>query len=139
MSSPEKRPEPVNILLAEDDLFFSVRILSVLDKLGYLTDTAKTQDEAVRKAAENRPALVIINLASKRVGGAELIRRLKAKEPAPRVVAYLSHTRIPEVRNEVLAAGADKICANSAITMRLPQIVQQVLSDDAGPTVDDDE
>ena len=139
MSRLEEQPEPLRVLLAEDDLFFSARILSVLDQLGYKTDTAKTQEEATRKAAEGRPTLVIVNLASRRLGGAELIRQLKAGESAPRVIAYLSHTRIPEVREEVLGAGADKICANSAITMRLPQIVQQVLSEDTGPAVEDDE
>jgi CheY-like chemotaxis protein len=138
MSGPEQQSALPKVLLAEDDLFFSARLLSVLDKLGYQTYTARTQDEALQKAAEIRPPLVILNLASKRVGGAELIRRLKGREPAPRVIAYLSHTRIPEIRDEVLAAGADKVCANSAITMRLPQILEQVLSDETGAVVEDE-
>jgi len=132
MSAPPER-----ILLANDDLFFSARILSVLTNLGYQADRASTQEQALQKAAADRPALVILNLAAPRLGGLELARRLKAEAGAPRVLAFLSHVNIPDVREEALAAGVDRIVANSAISLRLPDIVREVLGSSREQAVED--
>ncbi len=132
------QPKPPHILLANDDLFLSARILSVLDRQGYRTDTAGTLDDVMRKVAEDRPALVILNLAASRLGGIETIRRLKAEPGAPRVLAFLSHVKIPAVREEALAAGVDKLCANSAISLRLPTLVSNLLGDDIGLAVEEE-
>ena len=115
------------MLVVNDDLFFSGRILSVLEKGGYRTLSAVTPGDALNQIRQSKPALVILNLGSKRLGGAELIRRIKAEPVSPMVLAFISHTLIPNVRDEVMAAGADRICANSAVSMRLPQIVEEVL------------
>lgn len=120
------------VLLVESDLFFTARILSALEKSGYSVRTARSAKDALSAVNEQPPALVLLNLAAPALGGIELIRRLKANRPAPRVLAYLSHVKIPAVREEVLAAGADKLCANSAVSLRLPQLVRDVLAG-AGP------
>ncbi len=56
----------------------------------------------------------------------ETVRRLKSLG-ARHVIGFISHTLIPDVREEARAAGADMVCANSAITQRLPEIVERVL------------
>src|SRR5690242_14147936 len=96
--------------------------------MGVETRTAASGEAAERTLEDFRPNLVILNLASPALGGAGLIRRIKSGSPDTRVVAFLSHTRIPDVRAEVMAAGADKLCANSAISMRLPDIVRDTLA-----------
>lgn len=115
------------ILLIEDDLFFQARILSALKKRGYPTETAATPEDALAKAQAARPALVILNLAAPRLGGLDLVRQLKALPDPPRVLTFLSHVLIPAVRDEALAAGADMLCANSAIALRLPDLVDEAL------------
>jgi CheY-like chemotaxis protein len=114
-------------LLVDNDLFFAARILSVLQRAGYPTEQAASMEQALEKVEALRPALVILNLASARSGGIDLIRRLKALPDPPRVLAFLSHMQIPAVREEVLAAGADRLCANSAVSLRLPDLVREVL------------
>ena len=57
------------ILVVNDDLFFGGRILSVLEKSGFRAMTASNSDESVEKTAQNRPAVIIVNLNSKRLGG----------------------------------------------------------------------
>jgi two-component system response regulator MprA len=127
----------LRVLLVNDDLFFSPRILSVLKNMGHEASTANTVEQALQKMAADKPDLIIFNLNSQRLGGMETIRRLKSEGGAPRLLAFLSHVKIPDIREEVLAAGADKLCANSAITMRLPDIVNRVMN--SSPAADDAE
>lgn len=126
------------ILLIDDDLFFAARVLSVLKRLDYVTDTASTPEQALQRAAA-RPALAILNLASPRLGGTALIRRLKREAGVPHVLAFLSHVRIPAIREEALEAGADKIVANSAVALRLPDLVREVLSGRGEQVIEADE
>ena len=129
-------PDATRVLLIENDLFFTAKVLSALDKMGCSTITASRQEEIEQKLTDADPNLVIINLAARGIGTIETIRHIKSLPDAPKVLAYLSHTKIPDVRDEVLGAGADKLCANSAISMRLPSLVQDVLAG-SGPKEED--
>ncbi len=126
------------ILVANDDLFFGGRILSVLEKSGFRAVTASTADEAVERAASEDPSLAIVNLNSKRLDGIELIRRLRTADSGLRILAFLSHTFIPTVKDAVYAAGADKLATNGAVSTRLPTIVQNLLSGAANTEVEED-
>jgi DNA-binding response OmpR family regulator len=130
---------PERVLLVNDDLFFSARILSVLRQNGYLPETASTAQQALERAAALSPALVILNLGSERLGGLQTLRRLKSETGAPRVLAFLSHVRIPEIRAAALEAGADKLCPNSAVSLRLPTLIRQVLDGTGEKVVEDEE
>jgi DNA-binding NarL/FixJ family response regulator len=104
----------------------------VLEKAGHEVKAVGTQRDAEAAFASDPPDLMLVNLASEKLGRADLIRRVKAVSPSTKVVAFISHTRIPEFRESVLAAGADKLCANSAISMRLPDIVRSVMAGASG-------
>ncbi len=130
---------PTRVLLVNDDLLFSARILSVLRQNGYLPETASTPQQALEKAADLSPALVILNLGSERLGGLETLRRLKSEAGAPRVLAFLSHVRIPQIRAAALEAGADKLCPNSAVSLRLSTLIQQVMEGTGEKVVEEQE
>ena len=112
----------------EGDLFFASRIISVLEKAGHTVKAVRTREAAETEIAADRPDLVILNLASPALGRADLIRHVKSASPGTRVIAFLSHMKLPEVRDEMIAAGVDRLCANSAITMRLPDIVRDTVA-----------
>jgi DNA-binding NarL/FixJ family response regulator len=135
-SSSGPRESPGRVLLIENDLFFSARILSVLEKAGYVARTAASREAGEREIVDSPPDAVILNLASPALGGVGFIRRAKELSPRTKVITYLSHVKIPDIRAEVMAAGADKLCANSAITMRLPAILRDTLAG-IGATVED--
>ena len=120
-------------LLVNDDLFFSGRLVSVLTKQGFDVSVAANAALALESARQKSAELVIVNANSRVIDAPELIRQMRSESKACRIIAFLSHTRIPESRDRILGAGADRLCANSAITMRLPEIVKTVLSADAGP------
>lgn len=133
-------PESVpTILLVESDLFFSARILSVLKKSGYGARSATTPDQALALLKSARPALAIVSLNDPRLSSLDLIRHLRATEGAPPVLAYLSHVRIPALREEALAAGVDKLVPNSAISLRLVTILEEVLGGGIKEPVEDEE
>ena len=116
------------VLVMEDDLFFSVRIETGLRKAGYAAQVVTQGDEAVHAAQARPPDLVIISFSGKRFDAADITRRLKAlPDPAP-VLGFVSHVWMPQVRPNAMAAGCDMLVANSALTMRLPQIVEKILS-----------
>jgi len=125
------------VLVVNDDLFFGGRILSVLEKSGFRTATADSAAEAVESVSELRPDLVLVNLNSPRLDGMGVVRDVRLAAPKVLILAFLSHTLIPPVRNEVLAAGADQIVANSAVSMRLPAIVEALLSGQQLNSTDD--
>jgi CheY-like chemotaxis protein len=125
------------VLLVDDDLFLSARILSVLRRLGYRAESVRTISDA-EEAARVGQDLVILNFGSRRLGTLETIERLKGAG-APRLLAYLSHVKIPDVREAVLAAGADRIVPNSAVSQRLPEILTRIFANEPLPSDIDEE
>lgn len=121
-----------SVLVVDNDLFFSARILSVLDLAGFNAKLVSTREAAERELLDRKPDMVILNLASPALGQVDLIRHVKAVSPTTKIVTFLSHMKIPEVRAEVMTAGADKLCANSAISMRLPDIVRDAFAGKGG-------
>ena len=117
------------VLLVESDLFFAARLLAGLTKLGYWVERAWTEKQALELSEELKPELAIVNLASAKIDGLTLARKLKADRGVPRVLAYYSHVKIPEIREQALAAGIDKLVPNSAITQRLETVLRSVMGD----------
>ncbi len=117
----------LNILVVEDDLFFSVRIESVLKKLGYAVHVIGDKEKALEHARQHAPALVIVNFGSDRVSPADVTRHIKELPHPPPVLGFCPHVWMPQIRPNALAAGCDLLVANSALTMRLPQFVEKLL------------
>jgi CheY-like chemotaxis protein len=115
-------------LIVEDDLLFSVRMERSLAVAGYETHTVSKPDEAVEWARAHPPILTIVNCGSPRLPGADAVRLLRAALPDLPIIGYMPHTRMPELKPPVRAAGCDLVVANSAISMRLPQIVERLLA-----------
>ena len=116
--------QPLRVLLVNDDLFFSARILSVLKGLGHEALSAATLEDAARKLHED-PAVVILNFGSARVGGVQGVEKLKSAG-AERIIGFLSHVKIPDVREIAIVAGLDRLVPNSSITQHLPEILAQL-------------
>jgi CheY-like chemotaxis protein len=116
----------LDVLVVEDDLFFGVRIEKTLQRLGYTVFMAKSRDEALAMAEEHPPALVIVNFGRDQLEPTEVVRRIKALPHAPPVLGFVSHKWIPHVRPNAMAAGCDLLVANSALSMRLSQLVAKL-------------
>lgn len=117
-------------LVVEDDLFFAVRIETTLKRLGYAVHIVGSEEEAVAQAEASPPTLAIVNFGSRKFAPGDVVKRLKALPNAAPVLGFVSHVWIPQVRPNALIAGVDLLVANSALSMRLPQLVERLTSQD---------
>lgn len=80
--------------------------------------------EAIRRAARHRPDLVLLDIGGSSVAGFDLLRRLKARPAAPRVV--LVADVVPAgLRAAMQEAGADGIVTRHAFALPLLELVDR--------------
>jgi len=114
------------VLVIDEDLLFSTRVESTLGKLGYEVFVTNDPEEAVEIAESSRLALTIVNFGREGLEPLKTVAKLKLVfQPSP-ILGFLSHKLIPDVRDEAREAGCDLLVANSALVMRLPQLMQRL-------------
>lgn len=129
----------IRILALEKDLFFSVKIHDTLRHHDMHVTTVRTLaafEQQLAATGDEQPALVIVNTATQGVDWEAAIRR--THERGLPVLAFGSHMDL-EARTKALAAGAQRVVANSKFTSDMPGLVQRLLSEPgATPTLDSD-
>jgi CheY-like chemotaxis protein len=114
------------VLVIDEDLLFSIRVETTLRKLGYDVLVTASPEEAITIAEGERLDLTIINFGRENLHPLETVARIKAaRQPAP-VMGFLSHKLIPGMRDAAREAGCDLLVANSALVLRLAQLVQRL-------------
>ena len=134
------------ILALEKDLFFSVKIRDTLLHYDMDVTTVRTLaslEQSLDVSGDAKPALVIVDIASKGVDWEAAIRTVRAHDLP--VLAFGSHMDL-EARAKALQAGAQKVVANSKFAKDMPGLVQRMLSSStdasttlAGDDTDDEE
>ena len=66
------------ILIVDDDISITLSISFVLEKEGYVVTTAVDGEEAVKKAKEELPHLIVLDIMLPKINGFEVCKRLKA-------------------------------------------------------------
>ncbi len=100
------RPEAsVSILLVEDEETLAESIKYNLVREGYSVTLATDGHEALARARENVPELVILDLMLPGVGGLDILRRLRAESSVPIVIVTAKDTEADKVAG--LELGAD--------------------------------
>ena len=94
------------ILIVEDDPLSLKLVRDVLQANGYETEEAMNGVEAVAKAAELRPDLIVMDIRLPEMDGLEATRRLKSdpRTAAIPIVATTAHA-MPEDEARMMAAG----------------------------------
>lgn len=125
----------IHILALEKDLFFAVKMRDTLRHYEMEVKTARNLEAFVQSLAitgEEKPALVIVNIAIAGVDWAEAIRRARAHDYP--VLAFGSHMDLG-ARAQALEAGAQRVVANSKFASDLPGLVRRMLDgSEAGAT-----
>ncbi|MBB4265839.1 response regulator [Roseospira visakhapatnamensis] len=95
-----------NVLLVEDNVDNARALSRLLTRRGYTVTTAATGAEAVEKAGEIMPAVVLMDIGLPDFDGLEATRRIKADPgtAAIPVIALTAHALV-EDRNSALDAG----------------------------------
>lgn len=119
-----------HILALEKDLFFSVKIRDTLRHHAIESRIARNLasfEQALTITGEDKPALVIIDIAIQGVDWEEAIRQARASGYP--VLAFGSHMDL-DARKQALQAGAGRVVANSKFARDMPDLVRRML---AGP------
>lgn len=98
---------PINILIADDHSLFRKGIANLLSEAENITIVAEAENgqEAVDKAREFNPDVVIMDIGMPVLNGVKATAKLLAKMPQMKVIALSMHTDTHYVR-EMLEAGA---------------------------------
>ena len=120
-------------VLVEDDLMFAMRIEPQSKRLGYRVRTLAGSPGAAGEIAAARPALVLVNLASPRNPGPELVRGLRARPELAQVpiLGYAGHVE-RQFFQAGREAGATLVIPNSAVSKALPEVLTKLQNRIAG-------
>jgi DNA-binding response OmpR family regulator len=126
------------ILALEKDLFFAVKMRDTLRHHDMEVKTARTLqafEQGLKAQGAEKPALVIVNIATQGVDWESAIRQ--ARQAGYPVLAFGSHMDL-EARAKALAAGAQRVVANSKFASDMPGLVKRMmLEPDAVNTEED--
>ena len=116
------------ILVADDEADVVRTVTKALEARGHTITIARDGAEAIAAVAENRPDLLVIDLAIPKIDGAEVARRLKA-DPATRAVpilmmsaSYLAMEAVAE------GQGADEFVVKPFLRDTLVKQVERLLA-----------
>lgn len=100
-------PDRAQVLVVDDEPVIADVVARYLRRAGYATTTAATGQEALRRAGEQPPDVVILDLMLPDVDGLEVMRRLR--QPDPRRLAIILLTARGDESDRVvgLRLGAD--------------------------------
>ncbi|MGI9059966.1 MAG: hypothetical protein ACR2H5_15460 [Ktedonobacteraceae bacterium] len=116
-----------HILALEKDLFFSVKMRDTLRHHDMTVTTVRTLpafEQRLALVGEEKPLLAIVNTATAGVDWEAAIREARSKGLP--VLAFGSHMDL-EARAKALAAGAQRVVANSKFTSDMPGLVERML------------
>ena len=119
-------PKSKKILAVVHDLFFVVKINDLAKRAGLEVELVKSEEDALAKAAEQQPLMVIVDLNNNAVDAIQLITKLKksAETKAVSVISFVSHVQ-GELKQQAQDAGANMVLARSAFSTNLPQILRR--------------
>jgi DNA-binding NarL/FixJ family response regulator len=115
----DTKSEPY-VLAAVADLIFGSRIRAAAARAGVPVRFARTMDELREAGAGAR--LVLLDLDTRWLDASSGIAALLALDPAPRIVAFVSHVRT-DAMEEARAAGAHRVMPRSAFVRELPALL----------------
>lgn len=118
----------IHILALEKDLFFAVKIRDTLRHHEIEARTARNLaafEQGLALSGDEKPALVIINIAIQGVDWEEAIRQARAAGYP--VLAFGSHMDL-DARARAIEAGAKHVVANSKFTSDMPGLVKRMIA-----------
>ena len=118
------------ILIAEDDPVSLKLVRDVLQANGYETKEVTSGEEAVVKAVQSKPDLIVMDIRLPGIDGLEATRRLKSDpstEEIP-IIAVTAHA-MPEDEARILAAGCQAYLSKPLRFAEFISVVNGLLSD----------
>ena len=102
-NTPETSPPTV--LIAEDHLLLLERLVGLLNTRFHIVGAVTDGYVLLKEAERLRPQVVVTDISIKRLNGLEALRRLKAIQPALKVIVLTMHAD-PDIAREAISSGA---------------------------------
>ncbi|MFI8520777.1 response regulator transcription factor [Streptomyces sp. NPDC085481] len=135
MSETRTPVSPARILVVDDDPTVAEVVTGYLERAGCAVEHAPDGPAALRRAAERRPDLVVLDLMLPGLDGLEVCRRLRAAGPVP--VIMLTARGDEEDRITGLEVGADdyvtKPFSPRELVLRVESVLRRTRRAGAGP------
>jgi DNA-binding NarL/FixJ family response regulator len=105
----------MRVLIVDDHTMVRESLVSVLQAEGDVQVVAQAADgiEAIEKALQSRPDIVIVDLSMPRLNGIEVVRRLREALPATRVLVLTMHQEDEYVLQAVRAGASGYLVKDS--------------------------
>jgi len=122
--------EMTKILVVDDNLDSRELVAKILQNRGYNVIEALDGEDALNKAREERPALILMDISLPKLDGYEVTRRLKALEELRDipVIALTAHAMKGD-REKALAAGCQGYVPKPINIRELPALVQRFIEE----------
>lgn len=121
-------PNPPRILIVDDERPICLNCVKILSKRDYDVDCVLDGEEALRTIADQHFDLVITDLKMQRMGGMELLARIKKDYPHTRVIVITGYASVASAV-EVMKIGAFDYLAKPFTPHELRAMVAQALAD----------
>jgi len=118
---------PVQVMLVDDHAVVRMGFRLLLEGATDLKVTAEADsgEEAVRRFAEAKPDVVVMDISMPGIGGLEAIDRILAREPQARILVLSAHEDVMHARR-VLKAGAVGYLTKRSAAEALIHAIRQV-------------
>jgi CheY-like chemotaxis protein len=116
------------ILLVEDNDNNRLLVRDVLKASGYRVAEAETAEDGLRMAAQQQPALILMDIQLPGMNGIEALRQLRA-DPATRAIPVIAVTAsaMTQDRHQIMAAGFDGYQSKPISVKGFLQAVREML------------
>jgi DNA-binding response OmpR family regulator len=121
--------EPRRILIVDDEPNIVLSLEFLLGQEGYEVVVARDGPEALERAADLQPDLVLLDVMLPGLDGFEVCRQLRAREPAPKIILLTARGRSAE-RLRGLDLGAELYVTKPFSTRDLMTDIRQCLQDE---------
>jgi CheY-like chemotaxis protein len=118
----------ITVLVADDNDVAQRLCRRVLEKAGYKVLIAADGLQAVEIAMNQRPAMILMDVAMPGIDGIEAMKRIKAEIPTQPIVIASAHSMASD-RERFLAAGADDILSKPFRLADLVAVVAKLTAD----------
>jgi DNA-binding NarL/FixJ family response regulator len=127
-----ERGRPVGVLIVDDDPLVRALLSEIVSREQDIVILGSAGDglEAVAKAAELRPDVVLLDLAMPRLDGLAALARLAELDPAPRVLIFTQDADEEQVMQAV-RRGARGYMPKDAPVDRIPKAIRAVAAGEA--------
>jgi len=117
----------IKVLLAEDHTIVRKGLRSLLDEETNIEVIGEAQDgrEAIQKAQQLHPDIVLMDITMPRLNGLEATRQIKKRSPQVKVLALTMHAN-EEYIFQILQAGASGYVLKQAVVTELVSAIQAV-------------